>query len=291
MAAPALSPELGSRPLSTWARLALYAGALAVGALAAWVSVWQPYKPGSNLGYYLGLVGSCMMLSLLIYPLRKRWSRLYNAGTLRAWFVVHIVFGILGPILVLFHTAFHLRSINASVAFWSMVAVAVSGVIGRFLYIYIYQGQGGRYLSLDDLEGLLSSSDKSFHPLDLAPHLRDALDSYRLQAFIKDATGWRQVRHFVAVSWRRQRLTERSNAELRRILQLHAKANGWSKEMLESELKSVGGLIDEYLRAIDMTARMAFWERLLAGWAVAHIPVVYILTVSAIVHVVAVHIY
>jgi hypothetical protein len=61
--------------------------------------------------------------------------------------------------------------------------------------------------------------------------------------------------------------------------------------MLESELKSVGGLIDEYLRAIDMTARMAFWERLLAGWAVAHIPVVYILTVSAIVHVVAVHIY
>jgi hypothetical protein len=232
-----------------------------------------------------------MMLSLLIYPLRKRWSRLYNAGTLRAWFVVHIVFGILGPILVLFHTGFHLRSINASVAFWSMVAVAVSGVIGRFLYIYIYQGQGGRYLSLDDLEGLLSSSDKSFHPLDLAPHLRDALDSYRLQAFIKDATGWRQVRHFVAVSWRRQRLTERSNAELRRILQLHAKANGWSKEMLESELKSVGGLIDEYLRAIDMTARMAFWERLLAGWAVAHIPVVYILTVSAIVHVVAVHIY
>ena len=52
-------------------RLALYVGVLLLGALAAWVSVERPYTSKSDLGYYLGLVGGCMMLSLLFYPLRK----------------------------------------------------------------------------------------------------------------------------------------------------------------------------------------------------------------------------
>src|ERR1017187_2425451 len=30
------------------------------------------YKPGDNVGFYIGVVGGLMMLTLLIYPLRKR---------------------------------------------------------------------------------------------------------------------------------------------------------------------------------------------------------------------------
>jgi hypothetical protein len=292
MSAPTLSPELGSRPLSLPMRLALYVGVLVLGVLAAWVSVERPYTSKSDLGYYLGLVGGCMMLSLLFYPLRKYWGRLQNAGSLRAWFLVHIVFGILGPVLVLFHSVFHLRSFNASVALWSMLAVAVSGVIGRFLYIHVYQGLGGRHLTLEELEGLLESGpDNSFRALDLAPHIRDALETYRLQAFTKDTSAWGQVKRFVAISFRRQHLAERASTELRRILQLHGKHAGWSKDQYQREIKAVEDLIGNYLRAVDMTARLAFWERFLAGWALAHIPVVYILALSAIAHVVAVHIY
>jgi hypothetical protein len=287
-----LSAELGSRPLSLRTRVILYVGVLALGMLAAWVSINRPYTPGSDLGYYLGLVGGCMMLSLLLYPLRKYWGRLHNAGSLRIWFLMHIVFGILGPVLVLFHSVFQLRSFNAAVAFWSMVVVAASGIIGRFLYIHVYQGLGGRHLTLDELEGFLASrSDQAFHALDLAPHIRDALENYRLQAFTKDASAWDQFKRFIAVSWRRQRLAERTHAELRSILRLHGKHHRWSEEKYLSEVKAVEDLIDNYLRAVDVTARLTFWERFLAGWAIAHIPVIYILAVSAIAHVVAVHIY
>lgn len=292
MPAANLSPELGSSPLSLRARLSLYVGLVALGVLAAWVSVERPYTPESNLGYYLGLVGGCMMLSLLLYPLRKYWGRLHDAGSLRVWFLVHIVFGILGPVLVLFHTAFHLHSFNGSVAFWSMLVVALSGVVGRFLYIHIYQGLGGHHLTLEELEGFLASrADGTFHALDLAPHIRDALEDYRLQAFIKDASAWRQFKRFVAVSWRRQHLAESTHSELQRILGLHGKDHAWSREKYLSESKVVGDLIDNYLRAVDATARLAFWERVLGWWAIAHIPVVYILALSAIAHVVAVHTY
>jgi hypothetical protein len=292
MPAPTLSPELGSRPLTLATRLALYVGVLIIGALAAWVSVARPYTPGSDLGYYLGLVGGLMMLSLLLYPLRKYWGLLHNAGSLRAWFLVHIAFGILGPVLILFHSVFHLRSFNASVAFWSMVVVLASGILGRFLYIHIYRGLDGRQLTLQELEVFLASrSDKAFHALDLAPHIRDELEDYRKQAFTKDSSAWHQFTGFIAVSFRRQRLTERADAELRRILELHGKHAGWSKARYTSEVKAVEDLIGGYLRAVDVTARLAFWEHFLAAWAIAHIPVVYILALSAIAHVVAVHTY
>ena len=292
MPAPTLSPELGSRPLSLTARVALYVGVLALGALAAWVSLVRPYTSGSDLGYYLGLVGGCMMLSLLFYPLRKYWGPLQNAGSLRTWFLVHIAFGILGPVLVLFHSVFHLRSFNASVAFWSMIVVAASGVMGRFLYIHVYRGLDGRRLTLQELQGLLAPRpDKAFHALDLVPHIRAELEDYRLYAFAKESSVWLQFRHFVAVTLRRQRLAERTDSELRRILQLHGKHQNWSRAKYLNELQYVEDLISNFLGAVDVTARLAFWERFLAGWAIAHIPVVYILALSAIAHVVAVHTY
>jgi hypothetical protein len=290
--APILSDELGARPFSLWQRIALYIGTLILVALAVWVALEKPYTPGSDLGYYLGLAGGCMMLSLLLYPLRKHWSRMHHVGSLRAWFIVHMAFGIAGPVLVLFHSTFHLRSFNAAVAFWLMVLVLASGIVGRFLYVHIYRGLGGRHMTLYELEGYLESrADKTVHALDLAPHARDLLEDFRRQAFSKDSSALRQFQRFIVVSWRRARVVELAQTQVRRILRIHAKNQNWTRAKYVSELEGIYSLIEEYARAVDVTSRMAFWERLLAWWQVAHVPVVYILALSAIAHVVAVHMY
>lgn len=49
--------------------------------------------------------------------------------------------------------------------------------------------------------------------------------------------------------------------------------------------------IDAYLMAIVQAAQLASWERLFSLWHVAHIPFLYLLLFSGIVHVIAVHIY
>ena len=90
-------------------------------------------EAGSDLGYYLGVVGGSMMLILLLYPLRKRIAFLRALGRLRYWFATHMFLGIAGPSLIFFHAGFKAGSLNAAVALYSMILVAGSGLIGRFI--------------------------------------------------------------------------------------------------------------------------------------------------------------
>ena len=55
---------------------------------------------------------------------------------MKTWLEVHIFCGIVGPVLVTFHTSFKFNGI-VSVAYWSMVAVVLSGFVGRYLYVRI----------------------------------------------------------------------------------------------------------------------------------------------------------
>ena len=52
------------------------------------------------------------------------------------WLDFHIVLGVTAPIIIAFHAAFKFRGI-AGMAFWIMVAVALSGIVGRYLYAQI----------------------------------------------------------------------------------------------------------------------------------------------------------
>ncbi|MBK9655894.1 MAG: hypothetical protein IPO66_10680 [Rhodanobacteraceae bacterium] len=90
------------------------------------------YSVDSDFAYWLGVVGGSAMLTLLLYPLRKRLDRYLSFGRLRYWFSGHMVLGIAGPVLILLHCKLSLGSLNAKVAFWSMVVVAASGIVGRF---------------------------------------------------------------------------------------------------------------------------------------------------------------
>lgn len=113
---------------------------------------WE-LKPGGSVGRTYGVVGAVLMLALLGYPLRKRWRLLRRAGRMALWLDVHIYFGVVGPLLVVLHTAFKVQGLVA-VAFWSMVAVAGSGIFGRFLYGQIPRSAAGDELTLAEATAL-----------------------------------------------------------------------------------------------------------------------------------------
>ena len=50
-------------------------------------------------------------------------------------------------------------------------------------------------------------------------------------------------------------------------------------------------LVDQYLHAVVRVAQYSAYERVFALWHVAHLPFVYLLVISAVVHVIAVHAY
>ena len=114
-------------------------------------------KPSGALGHGFGIVGSFLMISGVgVYMLRKRMKVFMRFGILKHWLELHIFLCTVGPILVLFHTAFKFGGIVA-VSFWSMVTVFVSGIIGRFIYIRIPHTIEGNEMSMQQINNLNDS--------------------------------------------------------------------------------------------------------------------------------------
>jgi hypothetical protein len=111
---------------------------------------WQ-WKAGGSVGHKLGVTGSSMMVLMLLYSVRKRVRALRRAGPLPKWLDVHIFLGVYGPLLVVLHSTFKVQGLVA-LSFWSMIVVAGSGVLGRYLYLQIPRTRAGEELALADLE-------------------------------------------------------------------------------------------------------------------------------------------
>ncbi|MCX6278511.1 MAG: hypothetical protein NT004_10475 [Bacteroidetes bacterium] len=109
-------------------------------------------KPSGPWGHGFGIFGSTLMIfGVGIYMIRKRFRAFTRLGILKYWLEFHIFLCSLGPILVLFHTSFKFGGLVA-ISFWSMVAVFLSGIIGRYIYIQIPRTIEGRELSLNEVK-------------------------------------------------------------------------------------------------------------------------------------------
>ncbi|MGE5436686.1 MAG: hypothetical protein ACM3O3_05610 [Syntrophothermus sp.] len=109
-------------------------------------------KPSGPYGHGYGIIGSTMMIvGVGIYMVRKRVRKLFNWGILKYWLEFHIFLCTLGPILVFYHTAMKFGGLVA-VSFWSMVAVVLSGIIGRFIYIQIPRTIQGKELDKKEID-------------------------------------------------------------------------------------------------------------------------------------------
>lgn len=108
-------------------------------------------KPSGTLGHGLGILGSIMMIfGVSTYMIRKRFRMFFHWGYLKYWLEFHIFLCTVGPLFVLYHTAFKFGGIVA-VSFWSMVVVVLSGFAGRFIYVQIPRTIQGRELDIREL--------------------------------------------------------------------------------------------------------------------------------------------
>ena len=94
------------------------------------------YRPGPGLSVYCGLVGTGLMVIAAIYPIFRRIKlcRWFASNTM--WFDFHMMAGTVGPMFIILHSWFKLDT-WVSAAFWSMVIVVLSGVLGRYLYTLV----------------------------------------------------------------------------------------------------------------------------------------------------------
>jgi hypothetical protein len=110
-------------------------------------------RPSGGVGIKLGLLGLAMFFTIFLYPLRKHWPWLLRQGSTKHWLDFHILLGLSAPFVIAFHSSFKFQGF-AGMAFWIMTLVAMSGVIGRYLYAQIPRRVTAAELSLKDLREL-----------------------------------------------------------------------------------------------------------------------------------------
>jgi len=233
-----------------------------------------------------------MMLLLFSYPLRKHFRFMHRLGKVKWWFLVHMTLGVGGPMLILVHSTFHVGSLNAAVALYSMIIVALSGVVGRFIYVRVHRGLHGERTTLRELQvraGMDQSETRS--RLSFVPEVEA-----RLQAFeereLNAKPGWLVFARQLAVLPLQQWLLYRACvAQLHKPLQRIGRHRGWDADDVAKRERLARKLIRRYLANVVRVAQFTAYERVFALWHVVHVPFVYILVICAVAHVVAVHAY
>lgn len=267
--------------------------ALAVISIGAWyVGELELYKADSPLGYNLGLVGGIAMALLLLYPLRKRARWMRSIVPLKYWFGAHMALGIIGPVLIMYHSNFQFSSKNGTIAFFSMLAVFVSGLVGRVIYRRIHFGLFGRKATLAELKQRLGMNGESIHSrFHKLPKVEIRLQIFEDRATKPSASGL--VRFYRAITMRSYaRWTRyRCLSHLKRVIKKRGNKKNWPTSERKRRYQLGKEIINSYLEAVTKVAQFGVFERMFSFWHIAHVPLIFLLIVTASIHVLAVHLY
>jgi len=248
-------------------------------------------SPERGIGYALGIIGGSAMLLLLLYPARKRARWLGFIGTVKGWFQTHMVLGVVGPLLILYHSNFSLGATNSNAALFAMLLVAGSGVFGRYFYTRIHFGLYGRRASLAEMRAGAEELRDKVAGSRFVPQLLEHLDAAdkRLLAGHPGTLGMLVRPLFVTARMylERWQLTRFANGELR--------AAAASNPILATQHAQFAVAVRRYIRRrLEATRRVAefeSYERLFSLWHVLHLPLFFMLLIAGVVHVIAVHVY
>jgi len=229
-------------------------------------------KPSGQIGHGLGIIGSLLMIvGVSIYMLRKRIRMFSRLGILKHWLEFHIFLCSLGPILVLYHTAFKFGGIVA-ISFWSMVAVVLSGVIGRYIYLQIPRTIEGREMSLNEINQTKNALNQK---LTLVYQLDQTVLEAITQAVKKrpDRSGKSMIKRSIA-----KFIFERNTIREIKIILKKEKVSGKS-------FKEVMGLIRSEISLSRKIDRLITMQNLFKYWHVAHLPFALLMLIIMLVHI------
>jgi ferritin-like protein len=240
-------------------------------------------------GYWLGIVGGSLMLVLLLYPVSKRVKLLNDLIPSRYWFGIHMVLGVVGPSLILFHSNFQLGSINSSVALICMLLVAASGLVGKYIYTHIHHGLFGSQITIKELQKenndhhseLLRLYEKLYGKGEQLNKKLNSMEDKVLQPYTSLT---KSLFHVIYLALNMYGFN-------RQVMRLVTEAAKIEKNNEDFDKEKIVSSINRYTLALQKLAAHRVYERLFSLWHILHLPLFYMMLVTAIVHIFAVHLY
>ena len=254
--------------------------------LFGWSNRDDNYLSAENgTGYALGIIGGVLMLLVILYPISKRVQWLARWVPVRYWFGIHMFFGIIGPVMILFHSNFHIGSANSTIALVSMLLVAFSGLIGRYIYTHIHHGLYGKRITLDELRKELETKHAALLQIyEMDEKLKQRIAKMEGKALGDYKSVSTSLVYVLSMSIDTRRMMSRSMRMVRK-----SKKDGSAPAELDSKVAK--NFIHRYTSALRHIAVFRLYERLFSLWHVAHLPLFIMMIITAVIHIFAVHLY
>ncbi len=123
-------------------------------------------KPSGTVGLRLGILGLILFALIYLYPLRKYWPAMGRIGKSKNWLDYHVMLGLIAPVIISFHSAFKIHGF-AGMAYWTMIGLTTSGLVGRYFYAQIPKSIGAADMSLKEMQGFSSELVTALHDQNL----------------------------------------------------------------------------------------------------------------------------
>lgn len=227
-------------------------------------------RPSGVVGQTLGMVGTLLMLVPFAYMLAKRLPSVRMRANLKAWLEIHIFCGIVGPALITYHTAFKFNGL-VSVAYWSMVLVALSGFVGRYLYVRIPRTIRGVEVGEAELATKLNELREHLQWV-TPPSALETMEAFerRVLEDIRHRGVWRRLT--TGDRWLKRQLTAH-----RDDLVAHAVPAETAEHVVE--------LVGEQARLTGKLTGLHRTKQVFDVWHVLHLPLVYVMLAIVTLHV------
>ncbi|MDG2277117.1 MAG: hypothetical protein P8L31_04105 [Pseudomonadales bacterium] len=261
--------------------------------LLGWFNADLNYlRARDGLGYGLGIAGTTLMTLLLLYPMRKRMKAFSGWGSVKYWFRTHMVFGVVGPVLIIFHSNFDLGSLNSRIALFCTLIVAGSGIVGRYLYAKLHYGLYGQSASLVSLRGDMTSiRDGDTAIAKLLPTINSELNEWEDRVLVANSGFFSSLVHAatleVSSRLRAYRVVRQARSSLHQLSQMSELVGEHEKRLWQNVRRHV----HQRASLLRKFAQFRTFERLFSLWHIVHYPLFILLVLAAVVHIVAVHMY
>ncbi len=231
-------------------------------------------KPSGLIGQWAGIVGTVMMLSISLYSLRKRWSFLQRLGSQKQWLRMHVFMGLAGPFLITIHSTGRLVGI-AALAFYSMMAMVLSGFVGRYLYTQIPRTKKGNELSLQQIQEEAKVLVDELHAHQTRKEVLEAMEEY-LSQIRKQTRGLVRILAYTILD------------DLKTPLNVY---KAWKIARIDTDVPwrrrlALHRLILRQRKLLKRLAVLDASQRLLSFWHIFHQPLTVLATVLIFVHIV-----
>lgn len=265
--------------------------ALLVIVSGGWIAISNTnFLATGDFAYNAGLLGGFLMLCSIFYALLKRIRFINALGKNETWFYAHLICGIVGPLLIIFHTAFQIKSVNSGVAFFCLLAILLSGLFGRYIYTHMSYRAHRIYRDVGDVELDLLSGLQN-HQCSTSKSTKSALTQLIVNGLKKPKYWFQNIPQILKMLLSAAACYRSLMRDVKSTCSKAKTRYKWDKATYKEMLKDNKHLVRSYIFRIIKLSMMSMAQNLLASWRTFHVNLLYLLTLTATAHIIAVHMY